>query len=165
MTFAIRLWSCIWCGFGERKYLGDICTINGHVDWLASVQNFKFLSLDIHVFRPLIPQFWQIFDRKYFSLKLNPLSQTASESFNLNWAKSAFCSFRNRLIVERGHSIPSHEKQYVLWWSCLLSESISERKWVRFNKESTPTMLDLPVQRVRVCLKIVSARLKIDHIR
>ena len=67
--------------------------------------------------------------------------------------------------MQRGNPIPSHAKQYVLLWSCLLSESITERKWVRFNKESTPTVLDLPVQRVRVCLKIVSTRLKIDHIR
>ena len=42
----------------------------------------------------------------------------------------------------------------------LLGQPISKAKWVRFDKKSVPTVLDLPVQGVRVELKIVRAGLE-----
>ena len=45
---------------------------------------------------------------------------------------------------------------------CLLSHTVAEGEWVRFNQESLPPVLYLPVERVRVCLKIVATCLSKD---
>ena len=38
----------------------------------------------------------------------------------------------------------------------LLGDTVAESEWVRFDQESLPPVLYLPVERVRVCLKIVA---------